>query len=215
MNAPLPLGIHPREEVLYSQSRTHTIAANAYLYQEGEKPAEMYRIRSGIVCFEGVNERGERCIFHLIGKGAIVGHEALLRQPASFDVRACSKVLVDTISLPHPTDPALGYSMMRWAYASMARLLQDAARFRVEIHRAQAREKVLLLLEQIRKLDPAMPDTCWLPSRSEMADMLDINHVTASRVVARLFRDGMLRRTADKASAQVDWGLVGSRRSVA
>lgn len=215
MNAPLPLSVLPLEAVFAPHPKTHTIQANQYVYQEGQKSTELYRVQSGVVSLESVNERGERCIFHLIGKGSVVGHEALLRQPRSLDLRACTEVLVEVISTPYAPDSTLGQSMIRWAHASMARLLQDAARFRIELHRAQAREKVLLLLEQIRNLDPEMTDTCWLPSRSEMADILDINHATASRVVARLFREGVLRRTANKEISQVDWNLLGCRRSSA
>lgn len=215
MNAPLPLSVFPLEAVLTPPSKTHTIQANQYVYQQGQMSTALYRVRSGVVSLESVNERGERCIFHLIGKGAVIGHEALLRTPRSLDLRACTEALVEVIPTPHATDSTVSQTMIRWAHASMARLLQDAARFRVELHRAQAREKVLLLLEQIRDLDPDVTDTCWLPSRSEMADILDINHATASRVVARLFREGMLQRTVHKEMAQVNWNLVGSRRSAA
>lgn len=215
MNAPLPLSVFPLEAVLTPPSKTHTIQANQYVYQQGQMSTALYRVRSGVVSLESVNERGERCIFHLIGKGAVMGHEALLRTPRSLDLRACTEVLMEVIPTPHATDSTVSQTMIRWAHASMARLLQDAARFRVELHRAQAREKVLLLLEQIRDLDPDVTDTCWLPSRSEMADILDINHATASRVVARLFREGMLQRTVHKEMAQVNWNLVGSRRSAA
>lgn len=213
MNAPLPLTDVPIEDEHTLCSRLYTLPANECLYQEGEKSTELYRIRSGIVCLESVNERGERCIFHLVGSGAVVGHETVLQQPRGFDARACTDVLVEAISLPSSIDPSLCNSMMHWAHAALVKLLQDAARFKVELHRAQATEKVLLLLEQLKKLHPEKAVICWLPSRSEMADILDINHVTASRVVARLFREGALRRAVSKEFAQVDWSLISSMRS--
>ena len=138
----------------------------------------------------------------------MLGHEALLQQPRDFDARACTDTVVETIPLSATADPATGGSLMRWAHAAVARLLQDAVRFKVELHRAQATEKVLLLLEQLKKLHPEKADACWLPSRGEMADILDINHATASRVVARLFREGTLRRAANKDFALVDWGRI-------
>lgn len=213
MNALLPLDIHQclNDRAIHVK-HTHKVA-NDYLYQQGEVSPELYRVRAGIVCLESVNDRGERCIIHLLGQGSVIGHEALLQQPRSFDARACTDAVVEAISIPSATEPALGVSLMCWANAAVARLLQDAARFKVELHRAQATEKVLLLLEQLKKLHPEMAEACWLPSRNEMADILDINHATASRVVARLFRDGALRRSTSKEFARVDWGRIQSLRS--
>jgi CRP-like cAMP-binding protein len=184
-----------------------------YIYQEGERPTELYRIRTGIVALESVNVRGERCIFHLVGRGTLLGHETLMQQPRTFDARACTEVIMETMRLPAYPDPTLSDSLLRRAHAAVASLLQEATRFKVELHRAQAYEKVLLLLEQIRKLQPEKADACWLPTRSEMADILDINHATASRVVARLFREGVLQRSASKESAQIDWDHIRRLRS--
>lgn len=213
MNAPLPLD---SSQWLYDQAtqvkQAHKLA-NDYLFQQGEPSPELFRIRKGIVCLESVNDRGERCIFHLLGQGAVFGHETLLQQPRSFDARACTDAVVEAISVSTGTDPSQWVSLMHWANASVSRLLQDAARFKVELHRAQATEKVLLLLEQLKKLHPEKSDACWLPSRTEMADILDINHATASRVVARLFRDGALRRGATKEVARVDWNRVHTLRN--
>lgn len=213
MNAPLPPNVLPHEDESPLRSQLCTVPANSYLYPAGERSTELYRIRSGIVGLESVNERGERCIFHLVGSGAVLGHETLLRQPRIFDARACTDVFLEAISLLPSTDPTLSHSMMLWAHSAVTRLLQDVTRFKVELHRAQATEKVLLLFERIKNLLPEHSDTCWLPSRTEMADILDINHVTASRVVARLFREGALRRSVRKQFAQVDWNLICSKRN--
>lgn len=214
MNAPLPLNVVPHEDEPLLRSQLCAVPANGYLYQEGEKSTELYRIRSGIVCLESVNERGERCIFHLVGSGSVVGHEAVHRLPRSFDVRACTDVFLEAILLPSSTGSALSNSMMGWVHATQAKLLQDAAKFKVDLHRARASEKVRLLLKQIKKLHPDQANAYWLPSRSEMADILEINHVTASRVVARLFRDGTLQRAGNKEFVQIDWGLLSGRGCV-
>lgn len=214
MNAPLPMNLVPREDEHLTVSRLFRLQADEYLYQQGERPTELYRIRTGIVGLESVNERGERCIFHLVGSGTLLGHEAVLQQPRSLDARACTEVVVEAMALPARPDPALSHSMLHRAHAAVAKLLHEAARFRVELHRAQACEKVLLLLEQIRKLHPEKADACWLPTRTEMADILDINHATASRVIARLYREGVLKRSASKEAALIDWNrLSGLRRA--
>lgn len=91
---------------------------------------------------------------------------------------------------------------------AVSNLLHEITRFRVELHRASARQRVLLLLEQLRKAHPANLSSIWLPSRQEMADTLDINHVTASRVVAQLFRERVLRRGHRSDDVDVDWFQV-------
>jgi CRP-like cAMP-binding protein len=187
--------------------QTHKLA-NDYLYQQGEASPQLYLVKAGIVCLESANDRGERCIIHLMGQGALVGHEAFLQQPRSFDARVCTDAVLEVISMPVTTDITLGDSMMRWANTAVARLLQDAVNFKVELHRAHAHEKVLLLLEQLKSLHPESADVFWIPSRSEMADILGINHVTASRVVAKLFRESALLRASHKNYARVDWERV-------
>lgn len=44
----------------------------------------------------------------------------------------------------------------------MAKFLQDVARFKVELDGAQATEKMILLLEQLKKMNPQEADTYWL-----------------------------------------------------
>lgn len=212
MSALLPLNALSREEHQFLGSKRHPLPACGYLYQQGDRSTELYWIRAGIVCLESVNERGERCILHFLGQGAVLGHETFLKQPRTFDARACTDALVEVIAPALAPDPSLCAFMMRRVHAAAATPLQDAARFKVDLHRAQATEKVILLLKHLRKLHPEKADAYWLPSRNDMADILDINHATASRVVARLFREGALRRTASKSFVQVDWSLISRLR---
>lgn len=213
MNAPLPLHVLPHANEHMFDAKQTVFLANEYLYQQGEQATELYRVREGIVCLEGVNERGERCIFHLLGRDSVLGHEALLQQPRSFDVRSCTEAKVEVIHLPTTAETSLRASMLHWVTTDAARMLQDAARFKVELHRAQAAEKMLLLLGVLQKLQPEQTDCFWLPSRNEMADILDINHATASRIVARLFREGALRRVSRKDFVKVDWNRIRMLRN--
>ncbi|WP_342132664.1 Crp/Fnr family transcriptional regulator [Hydrogenophaga sp. OTU3427] len=189
-------------------AKSTRIPAQDYLYQQGESSPELFHIRTGIVCLESVNERGDRCITHLLGQGAVLGHETLLRQPRGFDARVCTDAVVEVITVSSATDPTQKISLMQWANAAVSRLLFEATQFKVQLHGARADEKVLLLIEQLKKLHPEKTEVCWLPSRYEMADILDINHATASRVIARLFRDGALQRTASRDFVRVDWAHI-------
>jgi CRP-like cAMP-binding protein len=194
-------------------SKPTRIAAHEYLYQQGESSPELFHIRTGIVCLESVNERGDRCITHLLGQGAVLGHETLLRQPRGFDARICTDAVIEVISVSTATDETQKLSLMQWANAAVSRLLLEATQFKVQLHRARADEKVLLLIEQLQRLHPEKTEVCWLPSRYEMADILDINHATASRVIARLFRNGALVRTDSRDHVRVDWTHIRALRS--
>lgn len=163
-------------------------------------------IRSGIASLESVNHRGERCIVHFLGPGSIIGHEAWLGQPRCFDARACLHTVLEPLA-SHPGPNCLADALTDPGMA-VSNLLHEITRFRVELHRASARQRVLLLLEQLRKAHPAEVRSIWLPSRQEMADTLDINHVTASRVVAHLFRESVLRQDPRSDEVGVDWSQV-------
>lgn len=213
MHFPTPLDTHPDLDSKCLHVKTIRKCANNYLYQQGETARTLYRIRTGVVSLESVNERGQRCIIHLLGRGAVLGHEIFLQQPRNFDARVCTDATIEAISLSSGIESILGVSLMRWANAAALNLLQEAAGFKVELHRAQAGDKVLLLLEQLQKLHPEQTDACWLPSRCEMADLLDMNHATASRVVAKLFKEGALHRAASKDFVRVDWGRIRRLRA--
>lgn len=182
--------------------------AQRYLYQQGEPSSTAFVIRSGIACLESVNHRGERCIVHFLGPGALIGHEAWLGQPRCFDARACTDTVLEPMAAASRPDPGRQAGTAGGLGMAVSHLLQDITKFRVELHGASAKQRVLLLLEQLRKAHLPQATSIWLPSRQEMADTLDINHVTASRVVAHLFRETVLLRGLRSDEVGVDWNRV-------
>jgi CRP-like cAMP-binding protein len=182
--------------------------AQHHLYQQGDPASAAFVIRSGIACLESVNHRGDRSIVHFLGPGALIGHEAWLAEPRCFDARACTEMALEPVAtLPRSSPGCPGDSLQEFGVA-VSQLLQDITKFRVELHRANAVQRVLLLLEQLRKAHLSQATSIWLPSRHEMADTLDINHVTASRVVAHLFRENVLLRVPRSDEVGVDWHRV-------
>lgn len=182
--------------------------AQRYLYQQGEPASTAFVIRSGIASLESVNHRGERCIIHFLGPGAFIGHEAWLGQPRCFDARACTDTELERVAAPSRSDPGQPAGTVPGFGVAVSHLLQEITRFRAELHCASARQRVLLLLAQLRKAHAPEVTSIWLPSRQEMADTLDINHVTASRVVAHLYRENVLRRGPRSDKVGVDWCKV-------
>lgn len=63
------------------------------------------------------------------------------------------------------------------------------------------------MLSELHLLEERHGNTIWLPSRTEMADYLDLNHATVSRVIARLKRDGVIQMAGGQ-SALVAWGRL-------
>jgi CRP-like cAMP-binding protein len=182
--------------------------AKSYIYQQGEPSSTAFVIRSGIACLESVNHRGERCIVHFLGPGALIGHEACLGEPRYFDARACTDIVLEPFGSQARSDPGRHAGIQSGSGMAVSHLLRDITNFRVELHRSSARRRVLLLLEQLRKAHPREATPLWLPSRQDIADTLDINHVTASRVVARLYREKVLLRAARNDEVGIDWHRV-------
>jgi len=182
--------------------------AKSYIYQQGEPSSTAFVIRSGIACLESVNHRGERCIVHFLGPGALIGHEACLGEPRYFDARACKDLVLEPFASQARSDAGRHAGIQSRSSMDVSHLLRDITKFRVELHRSSARRRVLLLLDQLRKAHLSQATSIWLPSRHEMADTLDINHVTASRVVAHLFRENVLIRAPRNDEVGVDWHQV-------
>ena len=195
---------HPQEPLLprpIPSLRRTTHLAGHYLHLRGDTKSGVYRIQSGIVALEEVNEDGHRCILHFLGPGALLGGEVLWQPTREFDARACTRVSVDRCF----THEALQELATRLAVAeTMAQQGQRMARLKSALHQAKAHQRVLNLLSTLRALTTPHDNAIWLPSRTEMADYLDLNHATVSRVIARLKRNDVIQM-AGANNAVVAW----------
>jgi len=162
------------------------------LFEAGAHGAVLYTLREGIVRFERVTERGDRRIVRLAGRGDLIGQEVLLRRPYATDAVACTPVqlcripahLVDGLASQHPA--LVRELMVRWQ-----RALEDSAVWLAELATGPVRRRMLRLLHKLA--GHAGPDAVvWLPQRDEIGAMLDLTVETASRLVSRLRREGVL-----------------------
>jgi CRP-like cAMP-binding protein len=150
-----------------------------------------FTVRSGVVRLERINERGERRILRLAGRGDMVGMEAMLGQSYAAEAVACTDVevcrlprtLLDQLSQEEPG--LLRDMMKRWQ-----RALDDADEWLTELCAGPARHRMLRLLLKLSEY--ADGPEVWLPSRLEMSAMLDMTIETASRIVSQLKREGVL-----------------------
>jgi len=162
------------------------------LFDAGAHGPALYTLRQGIVRFECITERGDRRIVRLAGRGDLVGQEVLLRQPYAASAVACTPVqlcripahLVDGLASQHP-------ALVRELMARWQRALEDSAGWLAELATGPVRRRMLRLLHKLA--GHAGPDAViWLPQRDEIGAMLDLTVETASRLVSRLRREGVL-----------------------
>jgi CRP/FNR family transcriptional regulator, anaerobic regulatory protein len=162
------------------------------LFEAGARGHALYTLREGIVRFERVNERGDRRIVRLAGRGDLIGQEVLLRRPYADDAVACTSVrlcripahLVDALSRQNP--PLVHELMARWQ-----RALEQSEGWLAELATGPARRRMLRLLQKLAAY--AGPEgLIWLPQRDEIGAMLDITFETASRMISLLKREGVM-----------------------
>lgn len=179
------------------------VAPDEPIYGRGDAGAAVFTVRAGIVRFERSTEQGERRIVRLAGRGDLIGQEALLQRPYADEAIACTPVqlcriprhLVDELAAAQGSLPR--ELMLRWQQA-----LDAAESWVAELSTGPARRRLLRLLQRLADLaEPGQP--VWLPRREEIGAMLDITVETASRMISRLRREGVLELGAVR-SARVD-----------
>lgn len=170
------------------------VAAGQRVYQTHGLAGCCYLVQSGLVRLEKYSEQGERCIVLLLGPGAALGLDALQQVLRQTDAWACTDVVLHSIPiLRRPGQTTVPDTHHTELYAGLLRQFHDAMAWTAQLTRGTARQRVVSLLLRIAALTPSA-QPIWLPSRQDMADMVGITHVTASRIVAQLCREGALTR---------------------
>ena len=178
---------------IHSHIASLTLPTGETIYQRGEMGAAVHTVRSGVVRFERVTERGDRRIVRLAGPGDLIGQESMVRRVHGDDAVACTDVELCRIPCHLLTDmsarePALLHELMsRWQNA-----LDAAETWVTDLTTGPARRRVLRLLLKLSDYADTQGEI-WLPSRDEMGAMLDMSVETASRLISALRRDGVLQ----------------------
>jgi len=187
------------------------VPADQAVFRQGDQGHALYTVREGVLRLERVTERGERRIVRLVGRGDLIGQEAMLGQRHGDDAVACTPVqlcripasLVDELeALEAPLRREL---MQRWQAA-----VDDARDWLADLSTGPARRRMLRLLDRLLGYAGGS-DTVWLPRREEMGAMLDMTVETASRLVSQLRRDGVIVAVHAR-TAQIDMSAL--RRAV-
>lgn len=168
------------------------VAPGERIYARGEPVTSVYTVREGMVRFEQVTAGGDRRIVRLAGPGDLIGQEALLQRPCAEEAVACTEVRLcriprQVVERLGQAQPALWRELMqRWQ-----RALELAEAWVADLTTGAARRRVLKLLELLAGHADA-EGRIWMPRRPEMGAMLDMTVETASRIVSRLRREGVL-----------------------
>lgn len=168
------------------------LAAEQRVFAAGSTGGSCHEITAGIVRLERVTTAGQRRIIRLAGPGDLIGQEALLQRPYTDEAVACTDVQLCRI--PRTLVQALGQAesalltelMRRWQQA-----LEQSEAWVADLTTGAARRRVLKLLALLaRHADD--DGQVWLPRRDDIGAMLDMTVETASRMVSRLRREGIL-----------------------
>ena len=177
---------------IYARISSVELQPGKTLFEAGARGRALYTLRSGIVRFERVTERGDRRIVRLVGRGDLIGQEVLLRRAYADDAIACTSVQLCSIPV-HVVEqlaaqtPALVRELMRrWQCA-----LEESEGWLSDLVTGPARRRMLRLLHKLA--EHAGPDgLIWMPQRDEIGAMLNLTFETASRLISGLRREGVL-----------------------
>ncbi|MEN9889926.1 MAG: hypothetical protein RLY78_221 [Pseudomonadota bacterium] len=165
------------------------LMAGAVLYRQGDGPGDsVWVVEQGLMRLERVAEEGTRRIVGLAGVGDLLGHDGLCGGPHASEAVACAAVQLRRVPLDVLSHDALAATrLLRQA----ARALAAAQAWSAEVVAGPAADRVRHLLTRLAEHEDA-DGLCWLPSRQEMAAMLDLRHETVSRHVSALRQQGLI-----------------------
>lgn len=179
-------------ERIHAHITSQALEADEPVYRRGGAAGAVYTLRSGLVRFERYNERGERRIVRLAGRGDFIGQEALLQRAYADDAVACTPVELCRIPASLVNELILNdIQVQRELLRRWQQALDDSEAWLSELAAGTARQRMLALLQRLA--EHAGPGAfIWLPRREEMGAMLDMTLETASRQVSQLRREGVL-----------------------
>lgn len=171
---------------------------NTLLYNQGDKGNKLYSIRRGIIKLVQMQEDGSQRIVRLLGSGAIIGLEALLKKPyrhtavALQDINTCR---ITTATLEHLE--AEKFELNAKVMAHWERHLSIADRWISELSSGSIRSRVLKLFQYLIELNGGEGDTVRFFSHEDMAAMLGTTRETFTRIATELKDEGVITRTDD------------------
>lgn len=170
-------------------------AAGAMIYRAGENGVSLFTVRTGLVKLSHFLPEGNQQIVRLLRKTDILGLECM--QAEVYQHTAIALQPTEVCRLPAACVKRLLRSNQRLFHTVMAhwyRALSDADRWITELSTGTARERVIRLLLWLSELETGK--SCSLFSREDLGAVLGLTTETASRMMAELKRQALIRESS-------------------
>ena len=168
----------------------------AVLFEEGQCDKGVFSIRSGIIKLLSLTTDGKQRIVRLLGHGGVIGLE-LLEAGKCYRHTAVAFTPVDVCHIPLETMLQLDTSYPQLCQEIRTRLQDDldrADQWTVTLSSGTARKRIAWLLLLLVEYASSPEQGIELPVREDMAAIIGTAVETASRIVAELKRNGILRK---------------------
>lgn len=191
-------------QLALEQAVVRSHPANQMILLENDWGSSVYFVLSGWLKIRTYNADGKEVTLNIIGKGEIVGEMAALEQsPRSTDVLSLTAVTIANIPAADfvrllKSEPLAG---IRLAQLMGRRLRQINRRLRLRESNSSARvADTLLFLAEGQGVDINSDKGAEIPNfpHRELSSMSGLARETVTRVLAKLEKDGLIIRSADK-----------------
>jgi CRP/FNR family transcriptional regulator, cyclic AMP receptor protein len=191
-------------QLALEQAVVRSHSANQMILLENDWGSSVYFVLNGWLKIRTYNSDGKEVTLNIIGKGEIVGEMAALEQsPRSTDVLSLTAVTIANIPAADfvrllKSEPLAGIKL---AQLMGRRLRQINRRLRLRESNSSARvADTLLFLAEGQGIDINSDKGAEIPNfpHRELSSMSGLARETVTRVLAKLERDGLIIRSADK-----------------
>ncbi|WP_338110468.1 Crp/Fnr family transcriptional regulator [Rhodomicrobium udaipurense] len=185
-------------------------AAGETVYRAGDDGVSLFTIRTGLVKLTHYLPDGSQRIVRLLSKTDVIGLECMLGDV--YRHSAIALQATEVCRLPVSSVKRLSHGNSRLFHTVMAhwyRALSDADRWITELSTGTARDRVIRLLLWLSERETG--NSCSLFSREDLGAVLGLTTETASRSMAELKRQGLIR---EHSLNQFSFDIVALRRIV-
>ncbi|WP_371818823.1 Crp/Fnr family transcriptional regulator [Rhodomicrobium sp. Az07] len=152
----------------------------------------LFTIRTGLVKLTHYLPDGSQRIVRLLSKTDVIGLECMLGDVYQHSAIALQATEVCRLPVSSVKRLSLGNSrLFHTVMAHWYRALSDADRWITELSTGTARDRVIRLLLWLSEREPG--NSCSLFSREDLGAVLGLTTETASRSMAELKRQGLIR----------------------
>jgi CRP/FNR family transcriptional regulator len=174
------------------RSKIFTLPAKRALYREGDRAEALYALRRGSVKLLRKGENGRPRVVRLLGAGSVLGLEAVTRgvhrhTAVAIEPLEFARIPGTVLRQLQSAGPAFVEALMRHCQAH----LDEADSMMVSLGAGAAERRLAWLLLKLAHLHSG--GRCASLLRSDLGSLLGVSMETASRLMAKFRRRGLIR----------------------